>query len=967
MSSPLLNKVDPDTLVLTVNRRLTRTLTRRLDQAWISSGAEVWPTPRILPLPTWLEQCWDLLLDQTVPENLSGTSHVPTLLTPWQERLLWEIIIAEADEKETLLPLLRVSEAAHNAQNAWKLLHGWQVALEEVDLRDRKDASAFHAWATLFETRCQQNNWWDHARLPHYLLQHLDRLALPKRILLAGFQRETPGHTALFAACEKRGTHVEILSVFQENATDTTHATHAIDTTHATDATHSPHAQDMPGDAGFSAPATEALETPPTITHTVRIGLPSVEAEILASAQWSRTQLASAPNKKVGIIIPALESLLPKVVETFSRVFYPGQNPATLAPLTNAFNISLGTRLVDTPIVKDALLLLELGKGMLPMEQYTALLHAPFWHGGTSEEAGRSLLDARLRTQGLLHVTTTKLQHEAMKEEKGSPPCPLLGKTLAQFRTMLHGMTQPTNAPQETIHAHAAMPSVWAIRFSQWLTQLGWPGEGSLTSSEHQNVVAWHKALAAFPGLDTVLKPLTLSLALAHLKRWMAEIRFQPESGNAPVQILGLLESVGETYDNLWVMGLSEEIWPPPLEPNPFLPMDFQRRHGMPKASFDLERTYNHRVFEELMNASKRVIVSHPTHNGDQPLRPSPMIVTLPELSVGPASSASEMLGFSVWPEYNRILFEASRMTASVDAHGPVFQADHPVGTGVLKAQAQCPFQAFSRFRLGASPQQEPDTGLDASQRGQIVHGALTHLWQSIHDTEADLETVNAAPDSWVHQAVQKTLDQKKRQWPDLLHPFVRQLEEARLKRLLCASLKVEGQRETPFTVVEHEAEALLSLGRLTVRMRMDRIDRLHTGGLVILDYKTGKTNVADWFGDRPVDPQLPLYALAQNHPIAAMAFCRVQAAGCGFTGLACQEGVLPRVSHFQKQSHAADFEDWPALEKAWRTILTTLGNAFVEGDANRDPLPHACTYCGLDALCRRFETSDPMEQEESP
>ena len=882
LSSLLLNRVDPDTTIVTVNRRLARTLSQQIDQQQIALGAEVWPTPQILPLSTWLEQCWDQLLDQVEQEKSWHESPPLSLLTPWQERLLWERVIQDSDEAERLL---RVPEAAQNAQNAWKLLQDWRVSLTEADLYSHEDAQAFNRWSIQLIHYCQKENWLDRARLSGYLVQHLPQISLPKRLFLAGFQRKTPAYHALLSALADAGVAIE----------------------------------ELPLTTGSTG-------------SCMRIGFTSIEAEILAAAQWSRQELTASADKKIGIVAPALESIRPKVVEIFSRVFYPGNNPVTLDPRSSAFNISLGVRLADTPLIKDGLLLLELGKESLSLEKYSAILLSPFWSGGQSEWCKRSLLDARLRNKGIVQMSPGHLCREAKQGEKSSPPCPLLAERLSAFVSHNKNLSQKEK------------PSTWADRFSQWLVLLGWPGERSLTSGEHQTTAAWQEALATFSSWDKIIGRISMGLALSYLKRLAAEIPFQPESGDAPVQVLGLLEAVGESYDGLWVLGLSEDLWPPPLEPNAFIPIAFQRRHGMPQSSFDLEVAYDTLVFDELIASSEQIILSYPTQNGDQPLRPSPLIVTIPEGTISDKFFIKD---------YNQIIFATSDIIGSVDEYGPPFQTENPVSTGVLKSQAQCPFQAFSRFRLGADVQQEPMSGLDPSQRGQLVHGALTQLWQTIQENQADLVTVQTSPQPWVQTAIQKTLDHKSQHWLNLTSPFFRKLEEARLERLLHSFLNMENRRDEPFAVQEQEVDGLLVLGRLTLRVRMDRIDRLQDGSLVVLDYKTGQVKMADWFGDRPEDPQLPLYVLVQKQPVSSMAFYKVQATGCSFVGLANREGILPKIIDFQKSNYSALFADWSSLQNHWRAVLTALGETFIQGDARIDPLPKACTYCNLQPLCR--------------
>ncbi|MEO5353382.1 MAG: PD-(D/E)XK nuclease family protein, partial [Magnetococcus sp. XQGC-1] len=341
----------------------------------------------------------------------------------------------------------------------------------------------------------------------------------------------------------------------------------------------------------------------------------------------------------------------------------------------------------------------------------------------------------------------------------------------------------------------------------------------------------------------------------------------------------------------------------------------------------------------------------------------SPMLQQLPEGNL-------ESLIPERVPEYNELLLAAAAEESLLDNKGPPYPlvAGQPVGTSVLQSQAVCPFQAFARHRLRALPRQEPVVGLDPAQRGQIVHAALTQLWHHLGTAEADLQSLDPKDNPLIQKAVQESLDEAAQKWPEPLHPFFRQLEASRLHRLLQAFLEMEKEREVPFQVIGQEVNKDLPLGQLTVRVRMDRIDRLADGSLVVLDYKTGATRVRDWLGERPPNPQLPLYLLAQDEPlegaVAALVFCQLRAGACQFSGLANQEGLLPKVDYFQK--YAPEFANWRELIASWREVLTALGERFIQGEAQVDPLPGGCQYCDLPPLCRCHETlPTPMAEEE--
>ncbi|MEO5341021.1 MAG: PD-(D/E)XK nuclease family protein [Magnetococcus sp. MYC-9] len=921
----ILKSLDPESLILTVNRRLARTLTRLADQQQRAAGAAAWPTPRILPWESWLEQCWEQILDHRELPSAPTAADTPRLLNPWQERLLWERIIAASPAGESLL---QVAEAAKTAQQAWQLLQQWRLTLTDADLYDHEDAQVFYAWSNQFASLCRKRGWLERAGLPRFLRRQLHMeggapLRLPKRIWLAGFQRHTPDMQAL----------LEALAPFE--------------------LTMAPLA--IPGQAG----------------QAVRCGWSSSEAELLAAARWSRSLLAQSPEVSIGIVVPDLEQRLPQVVGLFARVLYPGANPSRLDPRSKIFNLSLGAPLTATPLIRDALLLLGMATGTLSRPRYSALLHSPFWRGGQEEWSARSLLDDRLREQGLLQIRTRQLRREATRGDRHAPPCPILAATL---NTFLHHLfpTGPAEGGdgQPATSLAPASPSLWMERFSRWLALLGWPGEGPLSSGEFQNISAWRQALSLFATLDPTSGPLSLTAALELLERILAESPFQPEADTAPIQIMGLLEAVGERFTHLWVCGLSAETWPPAVQANPLLPIDLQRRHGMPHATFTQESTYHQELLQALLESAGVVVCSHPASRDDQPLHPSPMIIALPEADpCAPADGEADPPLSEGIDDYNAILFDSAHTKTLRDDLAPPWMPANgaKVGSGVLKAQALCPFQAFARYRLGARPRMEPQPGLDPAQRGQIVHSALTQLWQQLGQGQADLRRQSSTDNPVVKAAVHVALEEAARQWPDPLHPFLRQLEEVRLNRLLTAFLELEKERPVPFTVQKQEQKQTLTLGRLTLNLRLDRLDRLADDTLVILDYKTGASQVKEWFGDRPRDPQLPLYllALADSAPqkVAALAFCQLKAGTCQFAGLAKEEGLLPNVPHFQRW--APDCADWQSLIDRWRRVLTALGEAFLRGEAAVDPLPQVCQLCDLSPLCRRHERLPLPEEEE--
>jgi hypothetical protein len=110
---------------------------------------------------------------------------------------------------------------------------------------------------------------------------------------------------------------------------------------------------------------------------------------------------------------------------------------------------------------------------------------------------------------------------------------------------------------------------------------------------------------------------------------------------------------------------------------------------------------------------------------------------------------------------------------------------------------------------------------------------------------------------------------------------------------------------------------------------------------------------VCSWLGERPDEPQLPLYLVASEPDARAIAFARVRVGDKAFVALAEEEGLLPGASVDWNREHA----NWAALVDAWRTELTRLADDFAAGVAAVAPKrADTCRYCGVAMLCRLNE-----------
>jgi len=269
-------------------------------------------------------------------------------------------------------------------------------------------------------------------------------------------------------------------------------------------------------------------------------------------------------------------------------------------------------------------------------------------------------------------------------------------------------------------------------------------------------------------------------------------------------------------------------------------------------------------------------------------------------------------------------------------------------GTGLLKAQAICPAWAYFQYRLGARALDEPVEGLDAMDRGNLLHAVLQCFWQG-RDSRQLLALNESALRVAVVQAVEDGVLRFGATLDEPLPPNFLTLEKLRLQRLLAAWLELEKTRP-PFTVEECERKISVEIAGMEVNLTLDRVDALDDGRLVVLDYKTGAVvSHKSWADDRITEPQLPIYAALalSGDEVAAVCFAKVRADEQKFIGVSAEADVLPNVSGLEEARKLFPedrFPHWQALLQHWKTSITTIAEEIRAGEAavrfdNKDDL----------------------------
>jgi len=161
--------------------------------------------------------------------------------------------------------------------------------------------------------------------------------------------------------------------------------------------------------------------------------------------------------------------------------------------------------------------------------------------------------------------------------------------------------------------------------------------------------------------------------------------------------------------------------------------------------------------------------------------------------------------------------------------------------------------------------------------------------------------------------------------------PAAERRECRRAARLIQALCQLERTRP-PFLVREAEIERTLRLAGAQLRLRIDRLDELGTGGLAILDYKSGRPISGDWYSERPSHPQLLAYLAAVGDEALAMATVTVTAREIRFDGVASDANLLPKVRGVEGTAGEAGREAWELRRREWHARIEQLAADFLVG-----------------------------------
>jgi hypothetical protein len=131
-------------------------------------------------------------------------------------------------------------------------------------------------------------------------------------------------------------------------------------------------------------------------------------------------------------------------------------------------------------------------------------------------------------------------------------------------------------------------------------------------------------------------------------------------------------------------------------------------------------------------------------------------------------------------------------------------------------------------------------------------------------------------------------------------------------------------------------------------------------GRRIVIDYKSRSPSVESLVGDRPEEPQIPVYLITTEPNAVAVAFAQVRRGDMHFAAIARDNDLLPGVKSLSESRLSDRYKSWEDLINSWSENLTHLAESFYRGESEVNPSGGdlTCRNCDIQPLCRIYERS---------
>ncbi|WP_370978635.1 PD-(D/E)XK nuclease family protein [Agaribacterium sp. ZY112] len=804
-----------------------------------------------------------------------------------QSAQLWDTLL---EQTSTLPPLVNKAGLAASLQEAWQLVRDYQISTEQLLSEEQEEAVLLNDLGQAYERRCRELNVVDKEQAALFLSQQVESAAdANSHCLLYGFADISPLFWRLLTHCF---SNLSRLALVKANKRLTIH---------------------------------KSLDA---------------DSELHYAAYWAEQCLQKNPSSSIAVVVPDLHKRADVLKKSFNKHFnncsYLFENKEFISSF---FDVSIARPLHNEAIVRCALDALSLASVNVEKQLLLTILRSNYCLSGFNAVSAQLCAYVEQCSDGQVDISEllTKLDRviDAAADVSEADGC--LEEISCAAESIKKGLLALRQLPRLR---HSGTIASWVDHYLSALGHIAWPGSQSLASTDYQICNAFLASLAKLAASEAVsATELSFTQFKKRLQAWMQRDIAQVEVPNPGIRVMGLMEAVGLRFDHCLVLGLTEQALPQSPKPTPFIPLAVQKELNMARCSVERELFYAKSMLDDLVACSSEIELSYFTELDGSPLHVSPLLERYRQhavhggLELGLEESSAPSNAIDTWRSDAREMGglvrvpvgQAPSLEAGARLHGGAYMFD---------LQWANPLYCFFKYRLGFDTYPSSGLGLNAAERGSLLHSALANLYSRFPSQSALQNLVQ-------HQTLETEITKACKEAVAALRskalsysPLVSAYEYRRLQSAIRQFVERDLQREQMFVCEQLESLQKISFSGHELHLRVDRMD-LVAGEYVVLDYKTGKQNLRAMLRFPLSDYQLALYSFCvSSDALAAMAFIKVDEKASTFEGVCADQAELGIDGLNTLMKLRSDYSDWSQALTSWQDQAHKLATEVIEGFA---------------------------------